>query len=66
MGFVITAKPGDWVEQGAISDRLRARFSGIEIGRAALREALTIADEASSRFTRLASVTMGGMEAYES
>src|SRR5918996_3446192 len=47
VGFVITAKPGDWVEEGEPLATVFARDpAGIEIGRAALREAITVADEA--------------------
>jgi pyrimidine-nucleoside phosphorylase len=47
VGFVITARPGDWVEAG---EPLATIFShdraGIETGRQALRNAIRIADEA--------------------
>src|SRR5688500_7518413 len=47
VGFVITAKPGDWVEAGeplaSVYSRDRA---GIERGRGALRKSITIGDEA--------------------
>jgi pyrimidine-nucleoside phosphorylase len=47
VGFVITAKPGDWVEAGEPLATVFARDpSGIEAGCAALREAIGIADEA--------------------
>jgi len=47
VGFVITARPGDWVEQGEAIATIFARDrSGIESGRATLRAAVTIADEA--------------------
>jgi thymidine phosphorylase len=46
VGFVITAKPGDWVETGEPLASVYARDrAGIERGRAALRSAITIADE---------------------
>ena len=46
-GFVITARVGDWVEQGEPLATIFARDDGgIEIGRAALRAAITIGDEA--------------------
>jgi thymidine phosphorylase len=47
VGFVITAKPGDWVEAGEPLASIYARDrAGIEQGRSALRTAITIGDEA--------------------
>ena len=47
VGFVITVKPGDWVESGEPLASVYARDrAGIESGRAALRTAITIGDEA--------------------
>ena len=47
VGFVITAKPGDWVEAGEPIASIYARDrAGIERGRATLRSAITIGDEA--------------------
>jgi pyrimidine-nucleoside phosphorylase len=47
VGFVITARPGDWVEQGEPLATIFARDrAGVESGRQALRQALIIADEA--------------------
>jgi pyrimidine-nucleoside phosphorylase len=47
VGFMITARPGDWVEQGEPLASIFARDrAGIESGRATLRAAITIADEA--------------------
>lgn len=47
VGFVITARPGDWVEQGEPLATIFARDrSGVESGKQALRQALVIADEA--------------------
>ena len=68
VGFVITAKPGDWVEQGEPLATVFARdVAGVEIGRAALREAITIADEAEPPLPLVSHrVTMEGVEAYES
>ena len=68
VGFVITAKPGDWVEQGEpLATVFAGDVSGIEIGRAALREAITIADEAEPPLPLVSHrVTMEGVEAYES
>jgi pyrimidine-nucleoside phosphorylase len=68
VGFVITARPGDWVEQGEPLATIFARdASGIESGRASLREAITIADEADPPLPLVSHrVTMAGVEAYES
>ena len=68
VGFVITAKPGDWVDQGEPLATIFARDdAGIEAGRAALREAITIADEAEPPLPLVSHrVTMEGVEAYES
>ncbi len=47
VGFVITAKPGDWVEAGQpLASIYASDRSGIELGRVALRSAIAIADEA--------------------
>jgi pyrimidine-nucleoside phosphorylase len=47
VGFVITARPGDWVEQGEALATIFARDrAGVESGRATLRTAISIADEA--------------------
>jgi pyrimidine-nucleoside phosphorylase len=47
VGFVITAKPGDWVEAGEPLASVYARDrTGIERGRSTLRLAITIGDEA--------------------
>jgi len=47
VGFVITAKPGDWVEAGEPLASVFARDrAGIERGRASLRNAIIIGDEA--------------------
>ena len=47
VGFVITARPGDWVEQGEPLASVFARDrSGIASGLATLRSAILIADEA--------------------
>jgi thymidine phosphorylase len=47
VGLVITAKPGDWVEPGEPIGTIFARDrAGVEIARAALGVAITIADEA--------------------
>lgn len=47
VGFVITAKPGDWVERGEPVATIFARDdAGVATGRAALRSSIVIADEA--------------------
>jgi len=47
VGFVITVKPGDWVETGQpLASIYASDRSGIEQGRQSLRAAITIADEA--------------------
>jgi pyrimidine-nucleoside phosphorylase len=47
VGFVITARPGDWVEQGEPLATIFAHDrAGVESGRATLRSAIVIADEA--------------------
>jgi pyrimidine-nucleoside phosphorylase len=67
VGFVITAKPGDWVEQGEPLATVFARdAAGIETGRAALRDAIAIADEAEPPLPLVSHrVTLAGVEAYE-
>lgn len=66
VGFVVTARPGDWVEAGeplaTIFSRDRA---GISIGRNALRAAITIADEAEPPLPLISHrVTVNGAEPY--
>ncbi len=47
VGFVITARPGDWVEQGEPLATIFARDrAGVDAGRTALRAAIAISDEA--------------------
>src|SRR5262245_16427261 len=47
VGFVITARPGDWVEVGEPLATIFARDrTGVDTGRQALRSAVLIADEA--------------------
>ena len=47
VGFVITAKPGDVVQQGEPLATVFARDrAGVETGLATLRQAIAIADEA--------------------
>jgi pyrimidine-nucleoside phosphorylase len=47
VGFMISVRPGDWVELGEPMATIFARDrAGVEAGKAALRTAITIADEA--------------------
>jgi pyrimidine-nucleoside phosphorylase len=47
VGFMISVRPGDWVEQGEPVATIFARDrAGVDSGRATLRTAITIADEA--------------------
>jgi pyrimidine-nucleoside phosphorylase len=47
VGFMISVRPGDWVEQGEPMATIFARDrAGIESGKATLRAAITVADEA--------------------
>jgi len=63
VGFVISAKPGDWVERGEPVATIFARDdAGIGTGRAALRAAIAIADEADHPLPLLSHrVTMDGV-----
>lgn len=67
VGFVITAKPGDWVERGEPVATIFARDEpGIATGRAALRSAIVIADEADHPLPLLSHrVTMDGVTRIE-
>ena len=64
VGFVITARPGDWVEQGEPLATIFARDrAGVETGRAALRTSITIADEADPPLPLVSHrVTSAGVE----
>ena len=64
VGFVITAKPGDWVEAGEPLASIYARDrAGIERGRATLRSAITIGDEAEPPLPLISHrVTAAGVE----
>ena len=64
VGFMITARPGDWVEQGEPLASIFARDrAGVESGRAALRNAITIADEADPPLPLVSHrVTAAGVE----
>jgi pyrimidine-nucleoside phosphorylase len=66
VGFVITAKPGDWVQAGEPLATIFARNeAGIEAGRGALREAIRIADEANHPLALISHrVTAAGVEHY--
>ncbi|MEP6494056.1 MAG: thymidine phosphorylase [bacterium] len=66
VGFVITARPGDWVEVGEPMATIFARDrSGISSGRLALRAALLIADEAEPPLPLVSHrVTAAGREVY--
>jgi pyrimidine-nucleoside phosphorylase len=66
VGFVITAKPGDWVEIGEPLATIFARDQhGIDAGRAALREAIVIADEAEPPLPLISHrVTAAGVEMW--
>jgi pyrimidine-nucleoside phosphorylase len=67
VGFIIAAKPGDWVEAGEPLATIFARDAdGIAAGRAALASAITIADEAELPLPLISHrVTAGGVEVYE-
>ncbi len=67
VGFVISAKPGDWVETGEPLATIFARdATGIEHGRAALREAIRIAEEAEHPLPLISHrVTAAGVTPYE-
>jgi pyrimidine-nucleoside phosphorylase len=64
VGFMITARPGDWVEQGEPLASIFARDrAGVESGRVALRNAITIADEADPPLPLVSHrVTAAGVE----
>src|SRR5829696_3334475 len=66
VGFVITAKPGDWVEAGEPLATIFARdHAGIDAGRAALRQAIRIADEVPAPLPLISHrVSAAGVEAY--
>jgi pyrimidine-nucleoside phosphorylase len=64
VGFVITAKPGDWVEANEPLASIYARDrAGIDRGRATLRSAILIADEAEPPLPLISHrVTSSGVE----
>lgn len=67
VGFLITARPGDWVEAGEPLATIFARDrAGVEEGRQALRAAITIADEAEPPLPLVSHrVTAKGVELVE-
>jgi len=68
VGFVITARPGDWVEAGDPLATIFARnHEGIEGGRETLSSAIVIADEAEPPLPLISHrVTTAGVELYRS
>ncbi len=68
VGFVITARPGDWVEPGEPMATIFARDrAGIGSGRLALKAAVVIADEAEPPLPLISHrVSAAGVEDYPS
>jgi len=68
VGFVITVKPGDWVEAGEPIASVFARDeAGLRAGAGALREAIRIGDEAEPPLPLISHrVTAKGAEVYAS
>ncbi len=68
VGFVITARPGDWVEAGDPLATIFARNrEGIDAGRETLSSAIAIADEAEPPLPLISHrVTTAGVELYRS
>jgi pyrimidine-nucleoside phosphorylase len=66
VGFVITARPGEWVEAGDPLATIFARDrAGIEVGQETLRGAIVIADEAEPPLPLISHrVTAAGAELY--
>jgi thymidine phosphorylase len=66
VGFVITARPGDWVEAGEPLATIFARDrTGISTGRDALRSSIVIADEAEPPLPLVSyRVTADGAQLY--
>ena len=66
VGFVISAKPGDWVEAGEpLATVFASDRSGVESGRATLRAAIIIGDEADPPLPLVSHrVTARGVERY--
>jgi pyrimidine-nucleoside phosphorylase len=67
VGFVITARPGDWIEAGEPMATIFARDrAGVGTGRHALRSAFVIADEAEPPLPLISHrVTASGAERYQ-
>ena len=67
VGFVVTAKPGDWVDAGEPIATVFARDeAGLRAGAAALRDAIRIADEAEPPLPLVSHrVTARGAEVYD-
>ena len=67
VGFVITARPGDWVEQGEPLATIFARDrAGVETGRQVLRNAIAIAEEADPPLPLVSHrVTAAGVEVVQ-
>ena len=68
VGFVISAKPGDWVEAGEPLATIFARDrAGVDAGRDALRAAITIGEEADAPLPLVSHrITRAGVEFYSS
>ena len=66
VGFVITGRPGDWVEKGEPVATIFAHDrAGVEAGRQALRSAFAIGDEAEPPLPLISHrVTAAGAEVY--
>ena len=66
VGFVVTARPGDWLEAGEPIATIFARDrAGVATGRQALRAAIVIADEAEPPLPLISHrVTAAGAELY--
>lgn len=66
VGFVITARPGDWVERGEPLATVFARDrAGVDAGRRSLAAAIAIADEAEPPLPLISHrVSVGGAEVY--
>jgi pyrimidine-nucleoside phosphorylase len=67
VGFVITARPGDWVDAGEPLATIFARDrAGVDAGRQALRSAIVIADEADPPLPLISHRVSGrGAELYQ-
>jgi thymidine phosphorylase len=66
VGFVITAKPGDWVDAGEPLATIFARdAAGVALGRATLTQAIRIADEADLPLPLISHrISSAGVERY--